>query len=138
MIGEDLQSGPDDEENEEHVQEVLHLQPPGKPGIHRWRRLGDARMLDDEGLHFGHFAEGLGDGDQHHERPGPDRERPKHANPAAADAHARDDTGLGRHPVIRQQVIVGVGKGCLQRLRCRALAAHFFSRLSAEPRCMAM
>lgn len=53
MIGEDLQAGPDDEQHEEHVQEVLKLQPSREAGIHRWRRLGDTRVLGNEGLHLG-------------------------------------------------------------------------------------
>ena len=68
MVGEDLNAGPDNEQHEEHVQEMLKLQPPGKARVDRGRGLGDSWMLLDEGLHRGQFAKALGDGDQDHQR----------------------------------------------------------------------
>ena len=44
MIGQDLDSGADDEHHEEHIQEVLQLQPPRKAGIDRGRGLRDTRV----------------------------------------------------------------------------------------------
>ena len=45
MVGQDLQAGPHDEQHEEHVQEVLKLQPPREPRVDRWRGLCNAGML---------------------------------------------------------------------------------------------
>ena len=53
MIGEDLDSGADNKHHEEHVQEVLQLQPPRKAGVDRRRGLGDAGILLDECLDAG-------------------------------------------------------------------------------------
>ncbi len=53
MVGQDLQAGPHDEQHEEHVQEVLKLQPPRKPRIDGRRGLRDAGMLPDKGLYAG-------------------------------------------------------------------------------------
>ena len=43
MIRQDLHACAHDEQHEEHVQEVLKLQPPWKARVDRGRRLGDAR-----------------------------------------------------------------------------------------------
>jgi hypothetical protein len=51
VIRQDLDSRADDEHHEEHVQEVLQLQPPRKAGIDRGRSLRDTRVCFDEGLH---------------------------------------------------------------------------------------
>src|SRR6185312_7473352 len=51
MVGQDLQACAHDEQHEEHVQEVLKLQPPRKPRIDRRRALRNAGMLPDECLY---------------------------------------------------------------------------------------
>ena len=59
MVGEDLQPGPHYEQHEDHVEEVLELQPPGETGIDRGRRLRDAGVLLDEGDDGGQLAQAL-------------------------------------------------------------------------------
>jgi hypothetical protein len=94
-MGQDLDSGPDNEQHEEHVDEMLELQPPRKAGIRRWRILGDAGILRDEFLHAGKLAQALRDGDKEDQSPGADRQSPQRADPALADADARDDPAWG-------------------------------------------
>jgi len=86
MIGQDLDSGADDEHHEEHVQEVLQLQPPRKTGIDRGRGLRDTWVLVDEGLDAWKLPQTLCEGDQENERRRADRYRPQDADPAPAYA----------------------------------------------------
>jgi NADH dehydrogenase len=58
MVGQNLQASPHDEQHEEHVEEVLELQPPGEAGVDRRRGLRDAGMLSDEGLYAGKLVHG--------------------------------------------------------------------------------
>jgi hypothetical protein len=73
VISQDLDSGADDEHHEEHVQEVLQLQPPGKSGIDRGGGLRDAWILLDEGLHALKLSQALREGNHENERHGSDR-----------------------------------------------------------------
>ena len=73
MIGQDLDPGADDEHHEEHVQEVLQLQPPRKAGIDRGRGLRDTGVILDEGLHAWKLSQALREGNHENERRGSDR-----------------------------------------------------------------
>ena len=68
MIRQDLDSGADDEHHEEHVQEVLQLQPPRKAGIDRGRGLRDTGVIFDERLDAWKLPQALRKGDQENER----------------------------------------------------------------------
>src|SRR5579872_6442432 len=81
MIGKDLNPGADDEHHEEHVQEVLQLQPPRKARIDRGRGLRDAGVILDEGLDAWKLSQALCEGDQENERHGTDWYRPQDADP---------------------------------------------------------
>jgi hypothetical protein len=118
MVGENLQAGPHDEQHEDHVEEVLHLQPPGKAGIDRRRRLGNARMLLDEGGDGRQLAQTLRQGDEAKQSGGPERQRPERIHPAPPDADARHDTGLWLQPVIEAHIVIGRGEPGAKRLGC--------------------
>ena len=106
VIGEDLDPGADDEHHEEHVQEVLQLQPPREAGIDRGRGLRDTRVVLDECLNARKAAQALCKGDQENERRGSDRYRPQDADPAPAYADARDDALLRGQPVAHGNAVV--------------------------------
>jgi hypothetical protein len=78
MVGQDLHARADDEDEEEHVEEVLPARPGGKTG----RRVG-VRRLDrpgvalNEPLHRGIAAKLLGDGDRGQEGHEADRQQPQ-------------------------------------------------------------
>jgi hypothetical protein len=76
VIGQDLQAGPHDEQHEEHVQEMLELQPPREARVHRWGRLRNAGMALNEGRYAWQFAQALRQRDQTEQRRGADRQRP--------------------------------------------------------------
>ena len=76
MVGQDLQAGPHDEQHEEHVQEMLELQPPREAGVDRGRRLRDAGMALNEGRHARKLAQALRKRDQAKQRRRADRQRP--------------------------------------------------------------
>src|SRR5262249_37867173 len=59
MISKDLDAGADDEVHEEHVQEVLHAQPPWKADYGRLRLRGAGVALD-KGFYRGDLTQGLG------------------------------------------------------------------------------
>ena len=107
MIAEDLQPRPDDEDQQEQVEEVLHADPDRKAGTRlRAGRLDGARVADDEPLDRRHVAQTLrgrhGD-DQDDE---PDRQQPEQVEPPVApDAHPRRDAlHLGNRPRPRRRV----------------------------------
>jgi|GEM_PF-5613631 len=75
MVDQDLHAGPDNEQHEDHVREVLQLQPPREAEVDRRGTLCDARILLDEPLNAGKLAKALGDGDQHDQGCGADRPR---------------------------------------------------------------
>src|SRR5665213_1501621 len=110
MVGQDLQAGPHDEQHEEHVQEVLKLQPPGKPRIDRRRSLRDPGMLPDKVLYAGKFTQALSQGNQAEQRRGRDRQTPQHVDPAPAYANTGRNSILWRHPVIETDAVVCIAK----------------------------
>ena len=133
MIGQDLQAGPHDEQHEEHVEEVLQLQPPGKAGIDGRGGLRDAGMLLNESGNGGKLAQALRDGDEAEQPCYPDWQRPKRTYPAPADADARHDARLRRHPVVETHTIVSASQGGPKRLghgrsrKCGHLAIAFWN-----------
>ena len=107
VVAEDLQPGPDDEDQQEQVEEVLDADPDRQPGTRCGAgRLDGAGVTDDETLHGRHVAEPLrrrhGD-DQDDE---PDGEQPEQVEPpAATDAHAGSDAlHLGDRPRPRRRI----------------------------------
>src|SRR6185437_9695424 len=88
VIGQDLNPRANDEHHEEHVQEVLQLQPPRKPGIDRGRELRDTRVILDEGLDAWKFSQALRESNQENESHGSDWQRPQDADPATSYADA--------------------------------------------------
>src|SRR5665213_1971768 len=111
VIGQDLNSGANDEHHEEHVQEMLQLQPPRKAGIDRGRRLRDARVILDEGLNARKLSQALREGNHEDERRGPDRERPQDADPAPSYADAGNDPLLRRQPLAHDDTVVRRAQG---------------------------
>jgi hypothetical protein len=67
MVGEDLDAGADDEDQEEQVEEVLPSQPGGEACRSPGARLDGAGVLPDEPHHRGVSAQALGDGDRDNE-----------------------------------------------------------------------
>jgi hypothetical protein len=110
MVRQNLQASAHDEQHEEHVQEVLKLQPPRKSRIDRRRSLRNAGMLPDECFYAGKFAQALSQGDQAEQRCGGDRQAPQRVDPAPSNADPRRDAVLRRHPVIEADAIVGIAK----------------------------
>ena len=99
VIGQDLQPGPDDEDHEQRVEEVLRVHPPRQP------RMGPRggqrpRVPGHEPLHRRHVPQPLRDrhrGDQH---PPADRQQPQQVEPPVpAHPHPRRDArAAGRDP----------------------------------------
>src|SRR4051812_43236247 len=81
VIGKDLDPGADDEHHEEHVQEVLQLQPPWEAGIDRGRGLRDTGIILDEGLDARKFSQALRESDHENERRRSDRQCRQDADP---------------------------------------------------------
>src|SRR5581483_1623732 len=59
MIGQNLQSGPHNEQHKEHIEEVLQLQPPREARVDRWPGLRDSWMMHDESCNVGDIAQTL-------------------------------------------------------------------------------
>ena len=116
MVGQDLEAGPHDEQHEEHVQEVLELQPPWEARVDRRRGLRDAGMLLDEGRHAGKLAQALSKSDQAEERRGSDGQAPQGIYPAPADPNPWGDSLLRSHPVVETQAIVRTAEAGAERL----------------------
>jgi hypothetical protein len=116
MVGQDLEAGPHDEQHEEHVQEVLELQPPGEARVDRRRGLRDAGMLLDEGRHAGKLAQALSESDQAEERRRADGQAPQGVYPAPADPNPGGDSLLRSHPVVETQAIVRIAEAGAERL----------------------
>ncbi len=116
VIGQDLQAGPHDEQHEEHVQEVLELQPPGKARVDRGRRLRDAGMVLNESRHTRKLAQALRERDKAKQRRDADRQRPQRVDPAAPDANAGKNSLLRRHPVIETDAVVRIAETGTERL----------------------
>ena len=76
MIGQDLQAGPHDEQHEEHVQEMLDLQPPGKPESTEGANCAMPGMVLNKGHDARKFAQALRQRNQAEQRRGSDRQRP--------------------------------------------------------------
>src|SRR6185312_14305526 len=106
VIGQDLNPRANDEHHEEHVQEVLQLQPPRKPGIDRGRELRDTRVILDEGLDAWKFSQALRESNQENESHGSDWQRPQDADPATSYADAGNNPLLRRQPLAHDDTIV--------------------------------
>jgi hypothetical protein len=116
---QDLQADPYDEKHKKHIQEVLKLQPPRKPGIDRRRGLCNTRVMVDEGLYSCKLTRTLCDRDQDDQRRGADRNYPQGVDPALTDANPRCYPPLRRQPMIQPNTIVCVAECCLKRVRRR-------------------
>ena len=134
VIGEDLPAGPDDEQQEEHVQEVL----PAEPRREADRCVrgssevpGNCSMND---AHRRQLADALGDGDRGEQQHEPDGDQPEQVEPlAVADPHARRDT-----PVLRNRAREGVRvDDVLALLQLGAETVHDLGRWGGQTRCVA-
>jgi len=67
-----------------------------------------------EGDDTGKRPKALRECDQANQQRGPNGERPESIDPVFADADARENPLLRRHPMIDAQSIVGAGKACPQ------------------------
>jgi hypothetical protein len=128
MVCEDLYSGPDDEDHQEHIEEVLHPDPAGNPRIReRIRRHDGAGIPGDELLDRRERAQSLPDRhrrDQDHEA---DRKQPKEIEPPvpAQPQMRRGPERFGeplRHidDILAQRELFPKAKHGLGRGRCRA------------------
>jgi len=135
VIGQDLEAGPHDEQHEEHVQEVLELQPPGEARVDRRRGLRDAGMLLDEGRHAGKLAQALSQSDQAEKRSGSDGEAPQGVYPAPANPNPWGDSllrGVETQAIVRiaEAGAERLGRGRLRECGHRAIAFCRRSRLA--------
>jgi hypothetical protein len=89
VIGQDLDAGPDDEDHEQRVQEMLRVHPPRQP---RMGAGGDEhpRVAVHEPLNRGYVPQALGYGNRGEQLHPADRQRPRQVEPlAAAYPHPR-------------------------------------------------
>ena len=93
MIGQDLDAGTDDEDQQEQIEEVLQPQPDRETRRHvRVRRLDRPGVPRDEVLNRRLAAQALRDGDRDDQQQKPDRQQPEQVEPpGATDAHPRRD-----------------------------------------------
>ena len=93
MIGQDLDAGADDEDQQEQIEEVLQPQP-GRETRRRFgvRRLDGPGIPRDEVLNRRLAAQSLRDGDRDDQKQEADRQQPEQVEPpGAADTYARRD-----------------------------------------------
>lgn len=110
MVGQDLQAGAHDEQHEEHVQNMLELQPPGEARVYRRRRLRNAWMALNEGDHASKLAQALRQRDQTEQRCSADGQRLQRIDPAAPDPDAWENSMLRRHPVVETDAIIRIAE----------------------------
>ncbi len=73
-------------------------------------------MLLDEGYDAGKFAQALRQGDQAEQRGSANGQGPQRIDPAPADADARRDPLLRRHPVVGAQPVCRIAQFAAKRL----------------------
>jgi hypothetical protein len=110
MIGQDLQTRPDDEQHEKHIEEVLELQPPRETRVYRRRGLGNAGMLLDKCSHGRQLAQTLRESDKKYQRRSPDRQAPKRIDPVPTNTDPWGDPLVWGHPVIESDAVVSIAK----------------------------
>ena len=99
MIAEDLQSGADDEDQQEQVEEVLNPDPDRQSRMaYGVGRRDGARIAGDEVLHRRHVTQALGGRDRDDQDHESDRQQPQQVEPPAlSDPDARRDAVRDRH-----------------------------------------
>jgi hypothetical protein len=115
VIGQDdLHAGPDDEQHEDHVEEVLELQPPGKALVDRRGGLGKTNTPAPIGI--------------------------PHSTLIQRRPHPRRYSLLGRQPVAQDETIVRAAQRRFQRISGRDVLRAFGHRLfvSVDRRRLAM
>ena len=112
MIGENLDTGADDEHHEEEIEEMQQPQPQRKARVHRLRGRGDTGVARDEFLHAGHRPQLLGDGDSEDQENDDQRYRPQDIDRSAAQTDARDYALLRRQPVALTNTVIRGAQAC--------------------------
>ena len=95
MIGEDLDTGANDEHHQEEIEEMQQTQPQRETRIHRRRGRGAAGVARDECLHAGHRAQLLADRDADD----PGERRPSGIGPQDIDRSATQPNERGPRPL---------------------------------------
>ena len=106
MVGENLDTGADDERHEEKVQEMLHPQPCRETGGDGRRGRRDARIAHEEILHRRQFPQRLSDGHADDGEHKTEWQRPQHVEPTPANPDLRHHADLGRQPVVQENTVV--------------------------------
>src|SRR5690348_14139749 len=103
MVGEDLDARPDDEDHQEHVEEVLHPDPGGKPRVRvRLRRHHGPWISGDKVRDGRDLAQRLGNGHRAYEDHEAERKEPKEIEPPArTDTYTRRDSVRLGEPLQR-------------------------------------
>src|SRR5262249_9653453 len=112
--------GPDDEQHEQQVQEVLDAQPQREPGVDRRSEAPRPRMLGDPALYPRIGTQLLAQRDREDQPHDDDREQPGGAVPAFAEAHLwdpRPDRGDPSCPLGADDAILGGAELGLERIR---------------------
>ena len=106
MVGEDLDTGADDERHEEKIQEMLHPQPHGKACGDRMSGRWDARVTHEKILHRRQFSQRLSDRDANDREHKTEWQRPQHVYPTPANPDLGHHANLGRQPVVQKNAVV--------------------------------
>jgi hypothetical protein len=113
MIGQDLDSGEDDEHHSEEIEKMQQPRPQGEARVHRLRGRGDAGVARDEFLHAGHRAQLLGHCDSEDQENYDQRYRPQDIDRSTTQPDARDHALLRRQLGTLTNTVIGGARACL-------------------------
>ena len=134
VVGENLESGANDERHEKQVQEMLQPEPGGESRGDGHRGGRDARVAHEEILHRRDLPQCLRDGHADHQQYESNRQCPQHVDPALTDPDPGNHACLRRQPVIQANPVVRGAQTCLQRIMrgCRLNVCHPISSLQSR------
>ena len=106
MIGENLDTGADDERHEEKVQEVLNPQPSRKTVGDDPRGRRDAGIPHEENLHRRQFPQCLSYSHANDGKHESKWQQPQYVYPITANPDLRHHADLGRQPVVQENTVI--------------------------------